>query len=253
MRLRTLLSAMMLCAFATLSFMSAAHAFDDMQKKEIEALIRDYLLKNPEVMLEVQQRLEEKREASRKEKANEAVARNSEAIFSSKDDIALGNPNGKITIVEFFDYNCSYCKNAMHDMDTIIKANPDVRFVLKEFPILGEDSIAAHRISDALRKIAPEKYGEFHRALLGGDSRADEAQALAIAASLGVGEDKIRATMKQAGNEESVRRTYKLAEALGVTGTPAYIVGDEAIFGAIGVDAINSKLANMASCGKATC
>jgi protein-disulfide isomerase len=113
--------------------------------------------------------------------------------------------------------------------------------------------VAAHRVSDAFRKIAPEKYGDFHRTLLGGREHANEAVALAVAADLGVTETQIRAKMAEAGNEASVRETYGIAEALGVSGTPSYVVGSEAIFGAIGAEAIKTKVANVQSCGKTIC
>jgi len=138
-------------------------------------------------------------------------------------------------------------------MDAVIKKNPDVRFVLKEFPILGPDSVAAHRVSDAFRHIAPEKYGQFHRELLGGQEHASEARALEVAAALGVTEAQIRAQMDKTNNEKSVRETYALAHKLGITGTPTYIVGDEAIFGAVGAEALDEKVANVAQCGKTSC
>jgi protein-disulfide isomerase len=138
-------------------------------------------------------------------------------------------------------------------MDAIIKKNPDVRFVLKEFPILGQDSVAAHRVSDAFRRIAPDKYGQFHRELLGGEAHANEARALEVAASLGVSEDQIRTQMTKTNNNASVQQAYALAHKLGISGTPSYILGDEAIFGAVGEQALEAKVANLSQCGKTAC
>ncbi len=253
MKLLSLFSVPALALTLAVAGSSGAKAFTDSEKKEIGAIVRDYLLENPEIMIEVQEKLVEKREADRQAKAGEAVSQNKDAIFSSTHDIALGNPDGKVTVVEFFDYNCTYCKSAISDMDAIIKANPEVRFVLKEFPILGEDSVAAHKVSDAFRKIAPEKYGEFHRQLLGGKTHANEAVAMAVAVSLGVSEDQIRAKMAESSSDDSVRETYMLAQNLGITGTPSYVVGNEAIFGAVGSKTILEKVANVDACGKATC
>jgi protein-disulfide isomerase len=218
MPLRSLFSATALSLITILGTTAPANALTDKEKAEIGKYIREYLIENPEVMIEVQQALEVKQYQARQAQAEVAVEQNHDAIFNSSYDLALGNPQGKITVVEFFDYNCGYCKRAIKDMDAIIKANPDVRFVLKEFPILGPESVAAHRVSDAFRHIAPEKYGEFHRKLLGGDVRADEDVALEVAASLGVNEEQIRAQMAKSSDDERVASTELLARKLGISG-----------------------------------
>jgi len=125
--------------------------------------------------------------------------------------------------------------------------------VLKEFPILGPDSVAAHQVSDAFRRIAPQKYVQFHRELLGGEAHASEARAIEVAESLGVSEDQIRAQMKKTNNEKSVGETYALARKIGITGTPTYVIGDEAIFGAVGAETLDAKISNVQQCGKTTC
>jgi len=232
---------------------TTAGALDDAQKKELGAFIKEYLIANPEIMLDVQDALEKKQQEARLQQASAAVKDNKDALFTSKYDLALGNPNGDVTIVEFFDYNCGYCKRALSDMDDILAKDKNVRFVLKEFPILGPDSEAAHKVSDAFRKIAPEKYGDFHRALMGAEGRAGEESALEVASSLGVTEEQIRAKMAESPNDASVKEAYQLATSLGITGTPSYIVGNEAVFGAIGSEAIGQKLANVRTCGQATC
>jgi len=253
MKIKMLLSATAISLVAASSLFSPANAFDDTQKKEIGEVVRDYLIEHPEVLIEVQQALEKKQADQRMAQAKVAVDENRDAIFNASYDLSLGNPKGKITVVEFFDYNCGYCKRAISDMDAVIKSNPDVRFVLKEFPILGPDSLAAHKVSDAFRHIAPEKYGQFHRELLGSEAHANEARALEVAQSFGVSEEQIRAQMAKSTNETTVQETYKLASKLGISGTPSYVIGDEAIFGAVGSQAINEKVANVGQCGKATC
>lgn len=214
--------------------------------------VRNYLLNNPEILSEVQQALEKKQVEAREAQAKAAVVENREAIFNAPYDLALGNPNGKTTIVEFFDYNCGYCRRAVADMDAIIKANPDVRFVLKEFPILGQDSVDAHRVSAAIRLVAPEKYADFHRALMSGEN-ANEARAIEVAVSLGLDEAAIRAKMAESPNDESVRDAYQLASKIGITGTPSYIIGDEAVFGAVGEEELTRRINNMQQCGKTAC
>lgn len=239
-------------ALTIVSIAGGAQAFDQGQKDEIGKIVREYLLAHPEVLAEVQQALEKKQAEERIAQARVAVKENAEAIFNGASDIALGNPQGKTTVVEFFDYNCGYCKRAVSDMDAIIKANPDVRFVLKEFPILGQDSVDAHKVSYAVKLIAPQKYGDFHRALMTGE-HADEARAIEVAKSLGVTEEAIRAKIAEAPQDDSVRDAYQLASKLGITGTPSYVLGDEAVFGAVGESELSQKIASVRQCGKTTC
>lgn len=239
----------------TASVVSAqpAAALDDAQKKEFGDFIKQYLIENPEIMLDVQNALQKKQEAARLVKANATISENKAAIFDSKYDMALGNPKGDVTIVEFFDYNCSYCRRALSDMQTILKKDPNIRFVLKEFPILGPESVAAHKVSAAFRRLAPEKYSQFHIALLGSDGRANEASAIEVAQSLGVSEKEIRAEMAKDPTDASVQETYSLAQSLGITGTPSYVIGNELVQGAVGYEDLETKVKNMRTCGKTSC
>lgn len=231
----------------------SALALDAKQKEEIGAFIKEYLIANPEIMLEVQEALTTKQRAKQQEAAESAITANKKAIFNSDYDMVLGNPKGDVTIVEFYDYNCGYCKRALSDMEEVLSTDKNVRFVLKELPILGPDSLAAHKVSAAFRLVAPEKYGEFHRALLSSEDRATEESAIAVAVKLGVAEDKLRAKMEKEPHDAAVREAYTLANDLGITGTPSYVIGNEAVFGAVGADEIKDKIANMRECGKTAC
>jgi protein-disulfide isomerase len=250
---KTLLTVSAIAVAASLAAVQPAAALDDQQKKEMGDFIRDYLVSHPEVLLDVQDALEKKQDAARLAQSAQAVSQNQDAIFHSKDDIAIGNPKGDVTVVEFFDYNCTYCRHALSDMDTLLKSDKNVRFVLKEFPILGADSVAASRVSDAFRKLAPGKYEEFHHALLGSEGRASEDSAMDVATSLGVKEADIRAEMAKSPDTDSVKATYQLAQDLGVSGTPAYVIGDETVSGAIGLEEIQKKIGNVRACGKTIC
>lgn len=230
-----------------------AVALDDERKQEFGAFIREYLLANPEIVEEMQEALAIKREAESRQMAQSAIADNQDAIFRAPEDMVLGNPVGDITVVEFFDYNCGYCKRAMEDMTEILETDDNVRFVLKEFPILGPDSMAAHRVSMAFRKLAPEQYAEFHIKLLGADVRATETQAIAVAKEFGVDEDALRAGMEDPEIDQSIRKSYELANALGISGTPSFVIGDEAVFGAVGSETLLSKINNMRQCESTVC
>ena len=185
--------------------------------------------------------------------AQAAITDNKEAIFRAPEDVVLGNPDGDVTIVEFYDYNCGFCKRAMNDMIGLLDKDPNLRFVLKEFPILGPDSLAAHRVAMSFRKLAPELYSDFHMKLLGGDVRATETQAIEIAKSLGVEEAALVAGMDDPAIDQSIRQTYELANALGISGTPSFVIGDEAVFGAVGEETLLAKINNMRQCESTIC
>ncbi|OJG00282.1 DsbA family protein [Pararhizobium antarcticum] len=252
-KLRTIIAGSLALLTAATVLPSLANALDDKQKEEIGAFIKEYLVANPEILLEAQKSLKLKQEQAQLEQAKAAIDDNSDAIFQSVHDVTLGNPKGDVTVVEFYDYNCGYCKRALADMDALLEKDKNVRFVLKELPILGPDSLAAHKVSAAFRLVAPEKYGDFHRALLTGEDRATEETAIAVAGRLGVAEANLRAKMVDPATDESVKEAYTLANTLGITGTPSYVIGKEAVFGAVGAEELETKVTNMRSCGSTIC
>ncbi|KQZ82000.1 disulfide bond formation protein DsbA [Mesorhizobium sp. Root157] len=225
------------------ALMQAASTDTKVDRAEVEEIIRDYLLKNPEVLLEVQEALEAKQKEEQRLASLGVIEDNKDEIFNSTFDGVVGNPNGKVTIVEFYDYNCGFCKRAMEDMQALTKADPELRFVLKEFPILSPDSQKASMVSMAFHLMMPEKYGEFHNALLGGEGRATEATALKVALSLGADEAELRAKMQDPSIVDALSKTYDLANKLAITGTPSYVVGNEVMFGALGQEALAEKIA----------
>lgn len=214
-------------------------------RAEIEGIVRSYLINNPEVMIEVQTALNTKQEAAQKEASTQVIGENSDKIFHSPIDAVFGNPNGDVTIVEFFDYNCGYCKKALPDMDALLQSDPNLRFVMKEFPILGADSTRAHIVAKAFKTLMPEKYLEFHRELLGGEGRATEASAMAVAVKLGADEAKVREKMTSPEVTEAFRTNYELANSLNITGTPSYVVGNEVVPGALGADALAERIGHI--------
>lgn len=229
-------------AQVTSSTDTKASADTKIDRKEVEGIIRDYLLKNPEVLLEVQDALEAKQKEEQRLAALGVIKDSKDEIFNSTFDGVVGNPKGKVTIVEFYDYNCGFCKRAIEDMQALTKSDPDLRFVLKEFPILSPDSQKASVVSMAFHLMHPEKYSEFHTALLGGQGRATEATAIKVALSLGADEAALREKMKDSRIAETLSRTYDLATKLSITGTPSYVVGNEVIFGALGQQVLAEKI-----------
>jgi protein-disulfide isomerase len=245
------LRALTLIAAATLLALPAAapahaQAFSSDQRQEIEGIIKDYLLKHPEVMQDVMAELEKRQQTADAEKHRAAVTENEAAIFSSPHQVVLGNPQGNVTMVEFFDYNCGYCKHAMSDMFTLLKTDPNLKFVLKEFPVLGEGSVEAAHVAVAARMqdATGKKYIEFHQKLLGGRGPADKARALAVAKDVGFDMARIETDLASDEVKKTIDENLKLADLIGVNGTPSYVVGGDVIVGAVGLDTLKEKIAS---------
>ena len=208
----------------------------------IDQSIRSFLERHPEVVVEAQRKyaqIEAEKEAN---EAKNAVVENRSKLISDPSSPIIGNPNGKITLVEFFDYNCGYCRKAHEDMLVVQKNNPDVKIVLQPFPILGPDSTAAHVVAAAFNVLYPAKYAAFHSAILSAPEKADELSTIEIAKTLGADEAALRAEMAKASINEGFTRTYALANALKITGTPTYVIGNEIVSGAVGVEALTAGI-----------
>jgi protein-disulfide isomerase len=233
---------------------AAAQEFSTPQKSEIERIIKDYIISHPEVLQEAIAELDKRQAAAEAEKAKSAVASNAETIFNSSRQVVLGNAKGDVTLVEFFDYNCGFCKRAMADMQELLKDDPKLKVVLKEFPVLGPGSVEAAKVAVAVRMQdkTGKKYLDFHLKLLGGRGQADKARALAVAKEVGMDMARLDKDMASDEVKVSLEESLKLAETLGLNGTPSYIVGSDVVVGAVGLDALRSKVAQ-ARCGKATC
>lgn len=242
-----------LAALLILSPVMPALALDDGDKAKIEQIVRDYLLNNPEIILEVQQALEARQQAQARERAEKALVENKEAIFNSRNQGVIGNPEGDVTVVEFFDYNCGFCQRAMQDMVALLEGDDNLKFVMKELPILSAGSVEAGRISTAVYRIYPDKYGEFHNKLLSLQGQKDGDRAFEIAANMGFDMTKIEAESKKDDVIDAFREANELANALGINGTPSYVIGDEVIFGALGEQVLREKIENVRKCGKTIC
>ncbi|HEY7665387.1 MAG TPA: DsbA family protein [Xanthobacteraceae bacterium] len=231
-----------------------AQSFTADQRGEIERIVKEYLLKHPELLQEVMNELDKQQVQAEAEKHRAAVQEHSAAIFTSPRQVTLGNPQGDVTVVEFFDYNCAYCRRAMSDMLSLLKNDGKLKFVLKEFPVLGEGSVQAAQVAAAVRMQdkTGKKYLEFHQKLLGGRGQADRTRALAVAKEVGLDVARIEKDMASDEVKATIEENFKLAEALGLNGTPSYVVGSDVVVGAVGLDALKEKV-NTARCGKGTC
>lgn len=204
--------------------------FSPEQKRAIEEIVKDYLIANPEVLLDVQQSLETKMEKIQAERLQSAIADNAREIYRSPDAPVAGNPKGDITIVEFFDYNCGYCKRGFPELARLIEKDSRVRVVFKELPILSKASEEASRVALAARMQG--KYWEMHRALLESKGQANEAVALKIAEKLGLDMAKLKKDLEAPEIKAEIERVRELANKMGISGTPHFLVGDRGIAGA---------------------
>jgi protein-disulfide isomerase len=244
-------------AFASLHFAgrpAVAGEFSAAQKTEIEAILKNYLLSNPEVLREAIAELEKHEKAAESEARVKILSDLGGPLYTSAHQAIIGNPNGKITLVEFFDYNCGYCKRALSDLSHLLKDNPDLKVILRDFPILSEGSIEAAQVeSGVLQQLKGDKFWEFHQKLLSSRGPVGKAQALAIAKESGVDMDKLEKDSAAPSVKVGLDEAGELGKALALSGTPSYVIGDEVVVGAVGYDQLKIKLDNVRKCGKAVC
>jgi protein-disulfide isomerase len=252
--LHLLLPTLIALALGAMPPAASAQSFSDGQRGEIETIVRNYLIAHPEVLEDAMAELNKRQAAAETEKHEASVAQNSDAIFNSPRGVVLGNKEGDVTFVEFFDYNCGYCKRAMSDMLDLLKSDPKLKVVLKEFPVLSQGSVEAAQVAVAVRMQDPggKKYLDFHQKLLGGRGPADKARAIAAAKEAGLDVGKIEKDLASPEVRATIEENFKLAESMGMNGTPSYVIGKQVVIGAVGLDGLKEKI-GVARCGKATC
>ena len=211
------------------------------------ALIRDTLRANPELVLEALQVLQDRRDATGRAQQSAAIAENREALVASPNDYVGGNPQGDVTVVEFFDYRCPYCRQAMATVREVIKADPQVRLVYKEFPILGPQSLIAAKIAVAARQDG--RYEALHDALMQAPSPLSEDQALDIAAALGFERNALAEAIKAPEVEQILQANHALARTLGINGTPAFIIGQTLVPGVASLSDLKRLVAGLRAQG----
>ncbi|MDO8838197.1 MAG: DsbA family protein [Parvibaculum sp.] len=232
---RLALTALLLAASAVLQAPAAAAdetaRFNPADRAAIEQIVRDYLMRHPELVLEALQTLEEKHQAETQAETRAAIEARRAAIFEDADDFTYGNPKGDVTIVEFFDYTCGHCKRSFQPLMDFVDADGNIRLILKEFPILGPRALDAAKAALAARKQG--RYLEMHRALFEHEGQLTEKALMEIAAKAGLDGPKLKKDMEDPKLMDIFSRHYALAEALGIEGTPAFIIGGEMLPGAV--------------------
>jgi protein-disulfide isomerase len=236
-----------LAIFALSSLLSlpvlAQEPFTEVQKEALDARIRSFLIENPEVMLEVFEVLESRRQVAEVEADAEKVARNSDALVLGAPNPVLGNPEGDVTVVKFSDYRCGFCRTAAPIVADLIEGDAGVRVVIREFPILGEESVVASRVALAAASQPGDVYERLHMALFNYRGPMTEDAAMNLATQAGADMAALRRAMESPDIVETIRGTYALARDLGIEGTPSFVIGGRIVRGMVQLEQMRDLVA----------
>jgi protein-disulfide isomerase len=240
--IRKLAAAMALGAMLAIPFIASVGAaeFTPQQRKAIEEIIHDYLTNNPDLMLDVLQAAQDKLKGESREKAAAALVEHRRELLEDPDAPVGGNPKGDVSLVEFFDYRCPYCKQVVPAIDALLAKDKQLRFVYKELPVLGPDSVRAARAALAAGKQG--KYEAMHRALMAVKGQIDEPAIMKVAASVGLDVERLKVDMAAPEIDRALKANVKLAEVLDIRGTPGFVIGDEIVPGAVSQDTLKQLI-----------
>ena len=242
------------CTLCSIPRPLAAAQFSAEQTTEIQGIVKSYLLEHPELLKDVITELDAREKQADEQARKKALVDLAGPLNTSPDGFVIGNPNGKITLIEFFDYNCGYCKRALPDLARLMKDNSDLRVILRDFPILSPSSVDAAIIAGAAHEqFAGAKFWDFHKTLLGEHGLVGKEQALAVAKDMGADMDKLAKDATNPQIRSAIQGSDTLAKGLNLNGTPSYVLGDDVQVGAVGYEALNSAIGNIRKCGKAMC
>jgi len=207
-------------------------------QQEIEKIVHDYLLREPEVLAEALRRLQQRQSAAAAQRAKQAVRENQQALLSDQSSPVEGNAQGKVTIVEFFDYRCVHCRRVASTIDNLMRSNSSVRVVYKNFPVLGEPSVLAARAA-----VAAQRQGgwpKLHRAMLAHEGDFTTETLLALGTSVGLDSGKLKTDMMSPETDKALQANLTLAAALGVDVTPTFVIGERLVRGALSAEAFQA-------------
>ena len=225
-------------------------AFSAQQRAGIEKIVREYLLAHPEIIIEVSRELEKRQAVAQADSHAKLLVAKRAEIFRNPQDFVAGNPDGKVTVVEFSDYNCGWCKRSIGELQKLIDADKDVRVVIKEFPIFGEDSEFAARAAKASK--TQGKYWEFHTAMMR-ERRVTKANVLQIAAKVGLDVEKLKTDMAKPEIAAALKETAAVAQALGIEGTPGLLVDSRVNVGYLPVSGLQDLISQVRKDGCKVC
>ena len=230
-----------LAAALLLGLLPTGGAAQALTEDRVKEIIVQTLRENPELVLEALQAVEQRQAEEQAAAARAVLSADRDTLDRDPNAPVLGNPDGDVTIVEFFDYNCPYCKRAMPEIAALFAEDPNVRLVLREWPILSEGSVFAARAALASR--VQGRYAEMHDALMGMRGKVEAETVLRVARDLGLDVEKLQTDMKAPEVEEHIATSLRLADALGFNGTPSFVIGDQLVPGFVEKAALSEAVA----------
>ncbi len=216
-----------------------ARAADELPQAEVERIVREYLLREPEVIMQAIEELQRRRDMAASEQQRDQIVANRSMLVADPRDPAIGNPDGDVTLVEFFDYRCGYCRAMVDSLSELIETDSGLRVVMKEFPILGPESLLAAKA--ALAADRQGGYSAMHFALMAED-RIDDATIRRLAAANDLDVDQLMADMESEPVRAHIQDNIRLAQSLGISGTPSFVVGETLLPGAVPLAALNEHI-----------
>ena len=251
MGVRSLIAALAVTAALLAPPPAVAGALDAGQKEAVEEVVREYLRNNPEIVIEAIRAFQAKEEQANKDRAQATLVSRRDELVNDPTSPVSGNPDGDVTIVEFFDYRCGFCKKVLPIVMALMKEDRNIRYVFKEFPILGPESVVASRAALAAWKLDKDKYLAFHVGLMETRGSLPESKVMTLAAKSGYDVEDLRAGMADPKIEETLKRNLQLADSLNINGTPSFVIGNRLIPGAISAEALYDLVADArAACRK---
>jgi protein-disulfide isomerase len=222
---------------------AAAPAFNETQMKALDTVIHDYIMANPRVIMDAVEQYRQNQDEMDAKAFSVKIEEKHEAIYNDPSSPVAGDKNGDVTLVEFFDYNCGYCKQAFKDVQKLIDEDKKLRVVFKEIPILSESSHTAARYAQAADKQG--KYWEFHQALMNSSGQINEAKLESVAKDVGLDVEKLKKDADSAGVRTAIEKNLELARSIGISGTPGFVIGDQALRGHYGLEALRKSIAEL--------
>ena len=227
---------------AAVNLVSFQAQADNLDEAAVVRIVEQLLQERPELVVRALQTYREREEAREAAQQKRQLSARQEELYANADDPIIGNPNGSIILVEFFDYRCGYCKRSLNTVLALAQKHKDLKIVFKEFPILGEDSVAAARVSLAVQQLDPAKYGEFHTKLMRHRGRMDKATLIGMTADMGLDAGAVEQAMNSNEVTATIRANHELAESLGINGTPAFAIGEQVVPGAVSQEVLEKLI-----------
>lgn len=238
--LMTAMTAMVLSFSPVTAQAADAPAFTDAQKKELDTMMRDYMMNNGKLIMDAVDKYRQDQQNAEEKAFDDKIKARSSDLYKDSRSPAAGNKDGDVTLVEFFDYNCGYCKHAFKDLQTLMNDDKKLKVVFKDIPILSESSLTAALYALASHKQG--KYWEYHSALMEHTGQLNDEVLQSVGKTVGLDVEKLKKDAQDPEIRSTIEANLALARDLGINGTPAFVVGDKALRGAYGLDAMKKAV-----------